>query len=147
MLVAYSSPLAQVRKFFKAPNIGAIGAQSGGGGAKRSAAEMWQMAASKALGNQDEYKEWLRTYANALGEQVAMRPQLTGAVHELCDELLGPLDVAEKAEEKEGVWSPKVIGLSKRELLRDVVLPSLATNRSLQRILEEYIEQLAAVSS
>ena len=27
------------------------------------------------------------------------------------------------------------------------VLPSLATNRSLQRILEEYIEQLAAVSS
>ena len=106
-----------------------------------------QLAASKALGNQDEYKEWLRTYANALGEQVAMRPQLTGAVHELCDELLGPLDVAEKAEGKEGVWSPKVIGLSKRELLRDVVLPSLATNRSLQRILEEYIEQLAAVSS
>ena len=40
-----------------------------------------------------------------------------------------------------------MIGLSKRELLRDVVLPSLATNRSLQRILEEYIEQLAAVSS
>ena len=48
-----------------------------------------QLAASKALGNQDVYKEWLRTYANALGEQVAMRPQLTGAVHELCDQCSG----------------------------------------------------------
>ena len=42
-------------------------------------------------------------------------------------------------------WSPRAAGLCKRTLLREVVLPSLATNRALQRIIAEYIEQLDAV--
>ena len=36
------------------------------------------------------------------------------------------------------------LGLSKRELLKHTVLPSLATNRALQRLLAEYLETLEA---
>lgn len=77
-------------------------------------------------------------------------------VHELCDELLGPLDqpsepMAENPPPTAGCsgamgWCPTVVGLSKRGLLRDVVLPALASNRALQRVLAEYIEQLGAVA-
>ena len=42
-------------------------------------------------------------------------------------------------------WAPTVAGLCKRALLRDTVLPALATNRSLQRILSEYVECLGAL--
>ena len=120
-----------------------------------------QMAAALALGNPSEYREWLRAYAHALGQQFAVRQ-----VRELCDELLGPMiaptadatlpnaatAAASGADSKDGnaiavslSWSPTVLGLCKRTLLREAVLPSLATNRSLQRILAEYIECLGAL--
>ena len=111
-----------------------------------------QMAASRALGNADEYRQWLRAYATTLGQHMAVRP-----VRELCDELLGPIDApsagSAAADAPSGEtpapsmrWSPRVLGLCKRTLLREVVLPALATNRALQRILSEYVENLAAVA-
>ena len=69
------------------------------------------------------------------------------AIRELCDELLGPLELAgdgDDAADGSG-WSPRVLGLSKRSLLAEVVLPALATNRALQRVLAEYLENLGAV--
>ena len=42
-------------------------------------------------------------------------------------------------------WASTIAGLCKRTLLREVVLPALATNRSLQRILSEYVECLGAL--
>jgi protein HIRA/HIR1 len=114
-----------------------------------------QMAASRALGDGNEYREWLRMYAAALGKDLAVRQ-----VRELCDELLGPIHfgdvdaLAADVEAADGAsppvplrWLPTVAGLCKRTLLREVVLPALANNRSLQRVLAEYIEQLAAVSA
>jgi hypothetical protein len=94
-------------------------------------------------------------YAAALGKDLAVRQ-----VRELCDELLGPIHfgdvdaLAADVEAADGAsppvplrWLPTVAGLCKRTLLREVVLPALANNRSLQRVLAEYIEQLAAVSA
>ena len=115
-----------------------------------------QLAACRVLGHPSEYRAWLHAYANALGLQLAVRQ-----VRELCDELLGPIGFSMPppppgsgvGEEHEmataapalGGWSPTVCGLSKRALLKEVVLPALAQNRSLQRILAEYVEALAEV--
>ena len=65
-------------------------------------------------------------------------------VRELCDELLGPLEQPADGARADGApaWEPNVAGLSKRELLRDTVLPALSSNRALQRLLSEYVEQL-----
>jgi protein HIRA/HIR1 len=93
----------------------------------------------------------------ALAQQMAVRP-----IRELCDELLGPLDhpgipptaldhsadlpTQPAADGAPLEWCPTVLGVSKRTLLREVVLPALATNRALQRILAEYLEQLGALA-
>lgn len=42
-------------------------------------------------------------------------------------------------------WSPMVAGVRKLDLLQETVLPALATNRHLQRILAEYLEMLHAI--
>ena len=108
------------------------------------------MASSLELGSAAEYAEWLRLYALALAQQHAVR-----RARELCDDLLGPLDAAASgaasgAASAAGAaaaplaWQPAVLGLSKRELLKHTVLPSLATNRALQRLLAEYLESLEA---
>ena len=115
------------------------------------------MASSLELGSAAEYAEWLRLYALALAQQHAVR-----RARELCDDLLGPLDAAASgaasgAASAAGAaasgagaaaaplaWQPAVLGLSKRELLKHTVLPSLATNRALQRLLAEYLETLEA---
>jgi hypothetical protein len=125
-----------------------------------------QLAACREIRQPAEYSAWLRLYAHALadkGGQLAERQ-----VRELCDELLGPLDqpslsshsqpsldgaptaahtpAAEMAETAPLAWQPGVLGLCKRMLLREVVLPELTTNRALQRILTEYLDQLGGVT-
>ena len=42
-------------------------------------------------------------------------------------------------------WEPEVLGIPKRQLLREVVLPALSTNRALQRLLAEYVEMLQSL--
>ena len=113
-----------------------------------------QLAAAREMGAANEYREWLRLYALALAQQHAVL-----RVRELCDHLLGPLDaldiaaaatagagaVAAGGEGGGGAWDPAVLGLSKRELLKETVLPALATNRALQRLLSEYLETLQSL--
>ena len=53
--------------------------------------------------------------------------------------------VAEEHRAPPLLWQPSVLDLCKRTLLREVVLPTLSTNRALQRILAEYVEQLDAI--
>lgn len=104
-------------------------------------------------------EQWLRLYSLALAGGNQIRK-----VRELCDELLGPIVQSETAGDeamidevinpgviiplREGAhqpiagWKPRLLGLRKRQLLKQVVLPSLATNRSLQRLLAEYLDML-----
>ncbi|KAL1500118.1 hypothetical protein AB1Y20_012791 [Prymnesium parvum] len=101
-----------------------------------------QMASAIVVGSAAEYGDWTRLYAAALARHAAEHQ-----VRELCDELLGPLPGAmDRAGEVEVEWEPEVMpGVSKRKLLREVVLPTLSTNRALQRLISEYVEMLSSL--
>ena len=89
-----------------------------------------------------EYAQWTVIYCKFLA-----RDGRIGSVQrlrELCNELLGPpvsnaqmVDVVPKH-----VWNESVMNLNKRVLLRARVLPAIATNRGLQRIVNEYQDAL-----
>ncbi|KAF8938878.1 HIR complex subunit [Dissophora ornata] len=95
-----------------------------------------QMAAAQVLGSASEYKQWLRCYVQRLADESSV-----ARVEELCKSLLGPVY---HGGEKSG-WQPTILGFQKRELLRDL-LPVLSSNRSLQRIVKEYISGLEMVA-
>jgi hypothetical protein len=42
-------------------------------------------------------------------------------------------------------WDGHILGLDKRDLLRNVVLPALAENRAMQRFVGEYTDLLGAL--
>ena len=94
------------------------------------------MATARALGSAAEYAAALALYARALAQPGAAAD---ARVRELCSELLGPIDAAAAAD---AAWEPKVLGHDKRKLLGETVLPALATNRGLQKLIEEYAEML-----
>ncbi|KAG0265506.1 HIR complex subunit [Actinomortierella ambigua] len=95
-----------------------------------------QVAASQILHSPLEYKQWLRCYAQRLAEEGAQN-----RVEELCKFLMGP---SYSGGENSG-WVPTVLGIPKRELLRDI-LPILSSNRALQRVIKEYATALETLS-
>ncbi|KAG0244912.1 HIR complex subunit [Actinomortierella wolfii] len=95
-----------------------------------------QVAAAQILNSPVEYKQWLRCYAQKLAEDGA-----NARVEELCKYLMGP---SYSGGENSG-WVPTVLGMQKRELLRDI-LPILSSNRALQRVVKEYATALEALS-
>ena len=56
---------------------------------------------------------------------------------------LGSLSKSDKELEKDGVHG-LLLGMKRRDLLRDVVIPALASNGSCQRLVTETIELLEA---
>ena len=107
------------------------------------------LQACKVLGSKKEFKTWLRTYATHLASESGGNDQRTyfaGAekqLRELCEELLGSLSKSDKELEKDGVHG-LLLGMKRRDLLRDVVIPALASNGSCQRLVTETIELLEA---
>ncbi|KAF9174153.1 HIR complex subunit [Mortierella sp. AD010] len=95
-----------------------------------------QLAAAQVLGSQSEYKQWLRCYAQKLADESSV-----ARVEELCKFLLGPVY---QGGEKSG-WQPTVMGFMKRELLKEL-LPVLSSNRSLQRVVKDYLSGLEMVT-
>jgi protein HIRA/HIR1 len=103
------------------------------------------IAAAIVLGSASEYKRWLSTYATFLADQGDEE-----RFEELCRELVGGVvvggsggdGVGEEEEEGggggEGGWTPEILGMSKRKLLRDDVLRVLGTNREMQRVVAKY---------
>lgn len=61
-----------------------------------------------------------------------------GRLRELCSELLGP----SYATGAVGLWSPTVLGMDKRALLRDKVLPAVGRRRDMQRVALEFTDLL-----
>ncbi|KAI1295149.1 HIR complex subunit [Mortierella claussenii] len=94
-----------------------------------------QMAAAQVLGSPTEYKQWLRCYVQRLADESSV-----ARVEELCKFLLGPVY---QGGERSG-WQPTILGFQKRDLLREL-LPVLSSNRSLQRIVKEYLSGLEMV--
>ena len=102
------------------------------------------MASTRALRAPAEFTRWLAAYARHLTADAD-----EAALRELCMELLGPprrvvaageaaaaAAAAGKADEEEA-WAPTVLGLSKRTLLQQHVLPAIGANRQVQRLLGE----------
>lgn len=84
------------------------------------------------LGSAPEYRYWLAALVRRLakaGYETRLRALLDG--------LLGP-----PGSKEGGAWSPRVLGLSKRSLLAEV-LPHVGSNIALQRLYTEYKGQVA----
>eukprot|EP00903_Cladosiphon_okamuranus_P014287 g13270.t1 len=112
------------------------------------------LSTSVLLGSADEFQDVLRAYAGHLAKSAGFGH---GRIRALCDKLLLASNVAvSKAPADRGLQAggkgqllgfrlcdgPSVLGLDKLHLLREVVLPALSGNRSLQRLVSEYYDTL-----
>ncbi|XP_043831657.1 protein HIRA isoform X3 [Dromiciops gliroides] len=90
-----------------------------------------QMAAALTLQSSQEYRHWLLVYARYL-----VNEGFEYRLRELCKDLLGPVHYSTGSQ-----WESTVVGLRKRELLKEL-LPVIGQNLRFQRLFTEYQEQL-----
>ncbi|OLL25880.1 Protein hir1 [Neolecta irregularis DAH-3] len=94
-----------------------------------------RISSAALIGSAEEYRSATLMYARRLGEQ-----NFQEKVKGLCQELLGPQLFIENHH-----WKPTVVGIYKRELLKEV-LEVMGGFREVQRITTEYSEALQAIS-
>uniref|UniRef100_A0A8C3FUM2 Protein HIRA n=1 Tax=Chrysemys picta bellii TaxID=8478 RepID=A0A8C3FUM2_CHRPI len=90
-----------------------------------------QIAAALMLQSSHEYRHWLLIYARYL-----VNEGFEYRLRELCKDLLGPVHYSAGSQ-----WESTVVGLRKRELLKEL-LPVIGQNLRFQRLFTEYQEQL-----
>jgi len=56
---------------------------------------------------------------------------------------MGMVSSASSTNPKNPEWDPDVLGMKKHKLLREDVLPSMASNRKVQRLLNEFMDLLS----
>ncbi|CAM0953172.1 unnamed protein product [Alopecurus aequalis] len=99
-----------------------------------------QLAASLALKSSQEYCQHLLSYIRFLAREAD-----ESRLREVCESFLGPpmgmVDAA-STDAKNPSWDPHVLGMKKHKLLREDILPSMATNRKVQRLLNEFMDLL-----
>ena len=100
-----------------------------------------QMSASATLKSPVEFSQWTIIYCKFLARDG--RESSVQRLREVCNDLLGP----PLREVPEHVWKSDVMGMDKRTMLRQRVLPAIATNRGLQRIVNEYQDALGMLVS
>ncbi|KAI9323328.1 WD40-repeat-containing domain protein [Dichotomocladium elegans] len=86
-----------------------------------------QLAVAALLNSPSEYKQWLLIYAKKLSMENSQNK-----TKELCQWLIGP-----PLYNNGKAWEEAVLGLLKRDLLKEV-LPLLGHNRQMQRLISEY---------
>ncbi|KAF7805697.1 protein HIRA-like isoform X1 [Senna tora] len=100
-----------------------------------------QLASSLALGSPNEYRQCLLSYVRFLAREAD-----ESRLREVCESFLGPpTGMAEEAssDSKNLAWDPFVLGMKKHKLLREDILPSMASNRKVQRLLNEFMDLLS----
>ncbi|KAG8050267.1 hypothetical protein GUJ93_ZPchr0009g1407 [Zizania palustris] len=101
-----------------------------------------QLAASLALKSPQEYRQCLLSYIRFLAREAD-----ESRLREFCESFLGPpmgmVDAPSSADLKNPSWDPDVLGMKKHKLLREDILPSMATNRKVQRLLNEFMDLLS----
>uniref|UniRef100_A0A8C8VJP1 Protein HIRA n=1 Tax=Pelusios castaneus TaxID=367368 RepID=A0A8C8VJP1_9SAUR len=90
-----------------------------------------QIASALTLQSSHEYRHWLLIYARYL-----VNEGFEYRLRELCKDLLGPVHYSAGSQ-----WESTVVGLRKRELLKEL-LPVIGQNLRFQRLFTEYQEQL-----
>ncbi|XP_061345381.1 protein HIRA-like isoform X2 [Gastrolobium bilobum] len=100
-----------------------------------------QLASSLALGSPSEYRQCLLSYLRFLAREAD-----ESRLREVCESFLGPpTGMAEEASSCSNnlAWDPFVLGMRKHKLLREDILPSMASNRKVQRLLNEFMDLLS----
>ncbi|EHH20017.1 TUP1-like enhancer of split protein 1 [Macaca mulatta] len=90
-----------------------------------------QVAAALTLQSSHEYRHWLLLYARYL-----VNEGFEYRLREICKDLLGPVHYSTGSQ-----WESTVVGLRKRELLKEL-LPVIGQNLRFQRLFTECQEQL-----
>ncbi|XP_024637866.1 protein HIRA isoform X2 [Medicago truncatula] len=96
-----------------------------------------QLASSLALGSPNEYRQCLLSYVRFLAREAD-----ESRLREVCESFLGPpTGMAEEASsDKSLAWDPVVLGMRKHKLLIEDILPAMASNRKVQRLLNEFMD-------
>ncbi|OAY81950.1 Protein HIRA [Ananas comosus] len=100
-----------------------------------------QLAAALALKSPQEYRQCLLSYIRFLAREAD-----ESRLREFCESFLGPpisMIEAASADPKISAWDPDILGMKKHKLLREDVLPAMATNRKVQRLLNEFTDLLS----
>ncbi|XP_057480797.1 protein HIRA-like isoform X2 [Actinidia eriantha] len=100
-----------------------------------------QMASALALKSPTEYRQCLLSYIRFLAREAD-----ESRLREVCESFLGPpTGMAEvvSSDLKNPEWDPCVLGMKKHNLLREDILPAMASNRKVQRLLNEFMDLLS----
>lgn len=100
-----------------------------------------QLASSLALGSPKEYRQCLLSYVRFLAREAD-----ESRLREVCESFLGPptgMVEETSSDSKNLAWDPFVLGMRKQNLLREDILPSMASNRKVQRLLNEFMDLLS----
>ncbi|XP_008801226.3 protein HIRA isoform X3 [Phoenix dactylifera] len=100
-----------------------------------------QLASTLALRSPNEYRQCLLSYIRFLAREAD-----ESRLREVCESFLGPptgMAEAASADAKNRAWDPYVLGMKKHKLLREDILPAMASNRKVQRLLNEFMDLLS----
>lgn len=99
-----------------------------------------QFASSLALESPNEYRHCLLAYVRFLAREAD-----ESRLREVCESFLGPpTGMAEATTSDTNLsWDPYVLGVKKHKLLRNDILPAMASNRKVQRLLSEFMDLLS----
>ncbi|GAB2234838.1 hypothetical protein Droror1_Dr00004105 [Drosera rotundifolia] len=100
-----------------------------------------QLASALALKSPNEYRQCLLSYVRFLAREAD-----ESRLREVCEGFLGPptgMAEAVSSDRKNTVWDPSVLGMKKHKLLKEDILPAMASNRKVQRLLSEFMDLLS----
>ncbi|XP_057534112.1 protein HIRA-like isoform X2 [Amaranthus tricolor] len=102
-----------------------------------------QLASALALKSPFEYRQCLMSYVRYLAREAD-----ESRLREVCESFLGPpTGMGTASLDLNMAWDPCVLGLKKHKLLREDILPALASNRKVQRLLNEFMDLLSEYGS
>ncbi|GMI92251.1 homolog of histone chaperone HIRA [Hibiscus trionum] len=100
-----------------------------------------QLASSLALKSPYEYRQGLLSYIRFLAREAD-----ESRLREICESFLGP-PTGMTSDSKNPAWDPCVLGMRKHKLLREDIFPAMASNRKVQRLLNEFMDLLSEYGS
>lgn len=100
-----------------------------------------QLASALALQSANEYRQSLLSYVRFLAREAD-----ESRLREVCEGFLGPptgMAEAGSSDPKNLAWDPCVLGMKKHKLLKEDILPAMASNWKVQRLLNEFMDLLS----
>ncbi|KAE8676387.1 Protein HIRA [Hibiscus syriacus] len=96
-----------------------------------------QLTSSLSLKSPNEYRQSLLSYVRFLAREAD-----ESRLREVCESFLGP-PTGMASDANNPAWDAYVLGMEKHKLLREDILPAMASNRKVQRLLNEFMDLLS----